>query len=671
MSGAVALLVCFFPPSLFETIDYIAFYRPNFHFFREAVLDGRLPLWNPYIGLGRPFLADLQSAVFYLPGYLLFAGKAGVFLLIWGHLWLAAAGMKAFSQQLHIGKPESYFLSLCFLGSGILMGRWFSGQLLYACGLCYVPFLFANAAQLGRRWNLRLLALQALLMALQLLSGHPQVFWFSTLGLGAFVLARNLWPPWREGMGDAFGALFQLSLAGFWALCLSAIALLPFFELVQQGNRAAASAEFSNFVRMDWQFFQSLCQTRIGNMAVPWEINVFVGIFVVLLGVAGLCQVRDRNARGLLGVVICSLLISIGDHSPLFNVFLKWLPGYGSLRIHSRAAMLIGLGLICGTGIWLSRPHAKLRTLWTANFNLEPRRLFPVLVILQSVLLLYAAWLSKRAYHPADYNLHSPDSPLQEMIAKELRKEGLVQPFQPPPRVSVPGKRSTSNNAMIRHYGNFDAYTSLFLKRPWAYLHAMLGLEPPKLNNTFLLPEVYESALPYTNMNLVAGIAFHSSKLLLATNPSPRAFVVYAARVVPDYNSAIEALVKGHDIYSSALIEQSPTASLPETSTFQTGPVQFRHFDPHTIMMDVSAARDGLLIVAEAWYPGWQATVDDQAAPVLPVNAWMRAVPVSAGNHRVKMSFHQNHLFPGTAISFAAAAMLLCAFRPRRRELVK
>src|SRR5215212_6856203 len=104
ISAGVALLVCFFPPSIFETIDYIAFYQPNFHFFREALIEGRLPLWNPYIGLGRPFLADLQSAVFYPPGYLLLAGKTGVFLLVWSHLWLAAEGMKALSRELQIGK---------------------------------------------------------------------------------------------------------------------------------------------------------------------------------------------------------------------------------------------------------------------------------------------------------------------------------------------------------------------------------------------------------------------------------------------------------------------------------------------------------------------------------------------------------------------------------------
>jgi hypothetical protein len=422
---------------------------------------------------------------------------------------------------------------------------------------------------------------------------------------------------------------------------------------------------------MDWKYFQSLYQNSIEGVPVPWEMNVYVGVFVLLLGLAGLCWVREKNVRGLIAVLLFSVLISIGDHSPLFNFFLKWLPGYGSLRVHARGAMLISFVLICGAGIWLSRPHSTLRALFTANFDIDQRHLFSILLVLQSALLLYAAWFAKRAYHPPDYSVHSPDSPLQEMIAADLRKADLLQPSRPPPRVSIPGTRSTANNAMIRHYGNFDAYTSLFLKRPWNYLHVILGLEPPKLKNTFLAPSIYEhGAFPYTNINLVAGVEPRNGKVLLVTNPSPRAFIVYAARVVPDYNAAIEALVKGHDIYSSALIERPLPVPLAETNAFQPKKVEFRHFDPNSIVMDVSAARDGLLVVAEAWYPGWKATVDDRAAsPVLPANAWMRAIPISAGNHRVKISFHQNHLSGGAAISLAAAAMLLFAVCSRRKAL--
>src|SRR5262249_40640464 len=36
----------------------------------RAVRDGSLPLWNPYLLAGTPFLANAQSALFYPPNYL-------------------------------------------------------------------------------------------------------------------------------------------------------------------------------------------------------------------------------------------------------------------------------------------------------------------------------------------------------------------------------------------------------------------------------------------------------------------------------------------------------------------------------------------------------------------------------------------------------------------------
>jgi uncharacterized membrane protein YfhO len=59
----------------------------------------------------------------------------------------------------------------------------------------------------------------------------------------------------------------------------------------------------------------------------------------------------------------------------------------------------------------------------------------------------------------------------------------------------------------------------------------------------------------------------------------------------------------------------------------------------------------GLLVVAEPWYPGWQARVDGDVAPCLPVNAWMRGVPLAAGSHEVVLSFRSRWLAPGLALS--------------------
>ena len=39
----------------------------------SMIQKGQLPLWNPYLGMGAPLAANLQSAFYYPPNWLLFA----------------------------------------------------------------------------------------------------------------------------------------------------------------------------------------------------------------------------------------------------------------------------------------------------------------------------------------------------------------------------------------------------------------------------------------------------------------------------------------------------------------------------------------------------------------------------------------------------------------------
>ena len=139
-TGLFAADLCFVAPTLPETSGYVDFWKPTFQFLTDAVREGRIPLWNPYIGLGRPFLADIQNAVFYPPIYLICLGQGfGVFLLVWLHCLLAIFGMRGLAGALQVGRWQSYFMAFSYLASGALTGRWMSGQLSVCWALSYVP----------------------------------------------------------------------------------------------------------------------------------------------------------------------------------------------------------------------------------------------------------------------------------------------------------------------------------------------------------------------------------------------------------------------------------------------------------------------------------------------------------------------------------------------------
>ena len=74
-------------------------------------------------------------------------------------------------------------------------------------------------------------------------------------------------------------------------------------------------------------------------------------------------------------------------------------------------------------------------------------------------------------------------------------------------------------------------------------------------------------------------------------------------------------------------------------------------------------------MLAEAWYPGWRAEIDGRVCNCVPANIWMRAIPVPAGRHLVRVYFHQNYLLLGLLISLASISALLVIFA-RRGEVL-
>src|SRR5207245_2135887 len=108
-----------------------------------------------------------------------------------------------------------------------------------------------------------------------------------------------------------------------------------------------------------------------------------------------------------------------------------------------------------------------------------------------------------------------------------------------------------------------------------------------------------------------------------------------------------------------ALLEQPLAQRLPAENPQQFRVVPIRHYDANGLILDVDFEDKALLVLTEAWYPGWQAEVDGQISPCVPANLWMRAIPVPAGHHQVRMYFRQDGLVLGALISTISALVLL------------
>jgi uncharacterized membrane protein YfhO len=130
-------------------------------------------------------------------------------------------------------------------------------------------------------------------------------------------------------------------------------------------------------------------------------------------------------------------------------------------------------------------------------------------------------------------------------------------------------------------------------------------------------------------------------------------------------------MASGHDPHQEALVETATSLPARDETGAPPGSVAITAFEPERIMLSTESASSALLVLAEAWYPGWSATVDGRDAPCIPANGWMRAVLLSPGRHQVSMRFRSRWLAPGALVSFATAVALAAAAERERRRSVR
>ena len=90
-------------------------------------------------------------------------------------------------------------------------------------------------------------------------------------------------------------------------------------------------------------------------------------------------------------------------------------------------------------------------------------------------------------------------------------------------------------------------------------------------------------------------------------------------------------------------------------------------FAAERVEVEVEASRPALLVLSEAWYPGWTARTESGARECVVANGWMRAVPVEAGVRTVVLEYRSRWLPLGGLVSLAAAGAIgLVVVRARR-----
>ena len=344
--------------------DFLYQNYPFRHFAATSMATGQMPLWNPYTFNGMPFLADIQTAVFYLPctvlAFFVSDGRLSAYwleLVIILHFVLAGVSMFALARSFQLHRLPSLFAGAAYMLSGFMITHAIHQQIVTLVAWYPLIVMFFRNAIVEFRW--RWVFLCALALGHSTLAGFPQLslylYYFLFILFLFELLSRHQWSGLLTRgalmMATRAAIMFGLSIA------VAMIQLLPTNELAELSQRAQITYEKATEGTLAWSQLMTLVLPKLfgeagaggmnywgpGTYWYYWETCIYLGILPLLLAVVSLMLWKKNTYVKLLwGIGVFAVLFSLGNNFILHKLFFDYIPGFSRFRNPARM------------GIWLA-----------------------------------------------------------------------------------------------------------------------------------------------------------------------------------------------------------------------------------------------------------------------------------------------------------------------------
>ena len=709
--------------------DQVLQFEPWAEFMRQEVAAGRLPLWNPYVAGGVPFAANPQTALYYpLSSPLAVivpdanpAFRAGL------HAFLAAWFMALFLLRLGLSRLAAGFGGLVFAFSQFL-SVWIGYPIGWAVAWFPAWLYFAERFSTEARAS-RTLFWAAGVIGLSALAGHPETTFHSAVFAMLYAALRSASVGGWRHMGR--GPL-RLGVAGVFGALLAAVMLVPFGEYLVHSSAylARQSAHHAAFALppdlalgavFPWLFgapahdvlaanyneravYAGLVTLLLAGGIVfhrhawqgPWPILIGLGIVGLLAGfdvgglhrilgavpgfsvianhrlvflatlalaaLAALALARLPSLPGLrrwwipaLGLYGLALLLLMVPDNPLFPHLNEVIQRKGTHSFVTRAVLWAGaLGVAALAAMVFLRRRPGLLVATLAGLGVAE--------------LVFFAW-PINTVTPASWRTRSTPE-IDALVARQ------------PGRLIALEKHSAllPTTALRYRLRTLNSYEAIGVHRFDRLVGALKRLDENELHDPRLrLLGVTHLYAPEELASVPAGWTHEplgKGHLYEVAGALPRAFISGSLEMRWNW----DALEK--ELASPGFDPETRTVWADFETNFryagrQVGPDDRADIvvdDPGRVEIQATLSGPGMLVLTDAFFPGWKVTVDGAPGFALPVYGGVRGVPLTRGTRRVVFTYEPLSFRVGAAISLAAllvwvgGLVLMALVRTRARR---
>ncbi|MCG8406840.1 MAG: YfhO family protein [Phycisphaerales bacterium] len=165
------------------------------------------------------------------------------------------------------------------------------------------------------------------------------------------------------------------------------------------------------------------------------------------------------------------------------------------------------------------------------------------------------------------------------------------------------------------------------------------------------------------------------TKLLKNLNALPRFYLVSDPAVEPDLSVGLSELSKARSPGAArTFVTGSERAGTFEERPIVSDALEIRYERSGHIKLGVNSPEGGLVVIQEAYLPGWRAEVDGESVSIEMTNGLWCGIRIPAGSHEIDLKFVTEKFGWMTAASVAGLAVCLVlsifSLRRRRKESV-
>ena len=427
----------------------------------------------------------------------------------------------------------------------------------------------------------------------------------------------------------------------------------------------------------------------------PYLESCYLGIGVIILAIAALFMGQRGRSIFLALIALFGLSISLGGNLPVYAILFRYIPFFSLFRIPAKfmfftgfcAAMLAafgcqellrrnlrkpataGLFMVSAflTGLLLIFLIARLQNLASQAGSGLQYPLLGICLRLSSFFLVMAAlifligrsgrlWagaglclvifmdlcLAHRGLNPVTGpDFYQPDARIRQFMQANSDRIVPIRIF-----VIAPTKEEMMSRTGSLVSKAAWARDSLFPFWPLFFhindVKDRYTLHVLDYDHFLKLYEIADNAGLSLALSRMGAEAVFNWKVgfIPLSSPAPRASVFYSARTVTDQNQAFSAFVDPNfPAQKTLLYEGSPGEDDGEAGNLMSDPAQIVSYENQRVVVKAFARKNGWLLLLDAYYPGWKATVDGKPAAIYRADGFFRAVPIPAGQHQVVFSY--------------------------------